>query len=86
MASAGLTVLSRFSSSPSARRTPRRRTSALSAATPRQTSQSRLNATPVQEDVYILAARRLEILGFKFSSSQSRTRGDGNCMLYALGD
>ena len=85
MASAGLTVLSRFSSSPSARRTPRRRTSALSAATPRQTSQSRLNATPVQEDVYI-AARRLEILGFKFSSSQSRTRGDGNCMLYALGD
>ena len=86
MASAGLTVLSRFSSSPSARRTPRRRTSALSAATPRQTSQSRLNATPPQKDVYILAARRLEILGFKFSSSQSRTRGDGNCMLYALGD
>ena len=92
IASAGLTALSRFSSSPSARRTPRRQP-APRPVTPRRAAQSspsvaqeQQRVTTDNDDIYITAASRLKTLGFKFSSSQSRTRGDGNCYLYALLD
>ena len=116
VASAGLTLMSRFHSSASARRTPRRTSSGRASRrpsegrtprrtskgrTPRRTSASRIpsypeaaqrveNSEETFEDISVAdsneAEARLKQLGFKVSSTQPSTKGDGNCMLYALWD
>ena len=95
VASAGITVLSRFVSRSSASRSsPRRssvgrrmsinrRTSSIASplTTPARTTSPARSSGP-----YSAAKQRVESLGFRFSSSQPFTKGDGNCMLYAIWD
>ena len=93
LASAGLSVLSRFASRSSAsrsspRRSPRspRRSSVVRhlSSSPRPSAAIPLNL-PASSDS-ISPRQRVESLGFRFSSSQPFTKGDGNCMLHALLD
>ena len=116
IASAGITVLSRFVSRSSASRSSPRRSSVgrrvhvdrdnssvpRSSSTqtpPRRSSVGRIvnvdrntSSEPLPSshlafsDQCSSAKHRVESLGFKFSSSQPFTQGDGNCMLHALMD
>ena len=85
LASAGATVLSRFLSRSSASKSPRR--SSVGRRMSRGTSSVSSNPTsPARSDPSSSAKQRVESLGFRFSSSQPFTKGDGNCMLYAIWD
>ena len=79
VASAGVSLVSRFSSRSSARRSSSRRsvgnTSSFIPSSPKGSS-----------DPIVLGRKRVQSLGFRFSSSQPITRGDGNCMLHCIFD
>ena len=93
LASAGMTVLSRFVSRSSASRSSPRRSSVgrRPSINPRSFSNSpvRTNLISCNESTVnpdSSAKERVASLGFRFSSSQPYTQGDGNCMLYAIWD
>lgn len=90
MASAGITVLSRFISRSSASRSsPRRSSVGRRLSINRRTSSISLpqsSENPPASNILSSAQLRAGSLGFQFSSTQPFTKGDGNCMLYAIWD
>ena len=50
------------------------------------TSSSIPSSPKGSSDPIVLGRQRVQSLGFRFSSSQPITKGDGNCMLYAIFD
>ena len=87
VASAGISIMSRFISRSSASRSPRRLSTGHRSPRPHPGgSRSTAPSSPSASDQCTSAKQRVESLGFRFSSSQPFTRGDGNCMLYALFD
>ena len=86
LASAGIGVVSRFVSRSSASKSSPQRSSIgrrRLSSTPRPSSNP---SSPVRPDINSSAKSRVQSLGFRFSSSQPFTKGDGNCMLYAIWD
>ena len=83
VASAGITVLSRFSSRSSARRSSVGRRTSVGRRPSRTSS---LLPDSISSDPFLEAKKRVKSLGFRFSSTQPRTKGDGNCMLHAILD
>ena len=86
LASAGISVLSRFMARSSASKSPRRSSLGRRASGIQRPSNPNPPSSPVSSDLYSTAKFRVQSLGFRFSSSQPFTKGDGNCMLYAIWD
>ena len=86
LASAGVTVLSRFASRSSARRSSVGRRSSVYSRT--SSTSSPKSAAPISSssDPFKDAISRVKSVGFRFSTTQPRTRGDGNCMIHAIMD
>ena len=72
------------------RSTPPRRPSVHPSESPRRPSAAPRSisntSSLVMPDIHSSAKVRVQSLGFRFSSSQPFTKGDGNCMLYAIWD
>ena len=85
LASAGLSVLSRFASRSSASRSSPRRSSVVRhlSNSPRRSSVALPSDSPSAPTVASSAKQRVASLRFRFSTSQAFTQGDGTCMLYA---